>query len=578
MATLVVRLPVVFSASAITVGTRLSAPDREVLELALIVAASGNALVAVIQQHADLASIGLPLYTGGLQPTGMLGNPVFLGALLAGALALVAPRLARSWWWAAVVVLLGLGLGVDAERLPFILAVVVVAVEIAMAVIVARHAGGARGASATGRAVAPMVVFGALAIGAIVVGSLTAGSDSAQVPTSVSTSSTSAAPAAHSTPASQSGVIKHFQTSTSYETFGERVDIWRAAWHAFVDRPLVGYGPNQFRAATTPDYPTTLADDFQTQVYSNDLYLDAHDLVIELAVTVGIVGLALFSVWLVLSVRRRRGALVLFALVLLASELAEPLNVVITPLALLALGAAACAPRAGPVEQGMSADAEVDGAKASDGAETPIGDGAGFWARWSRGPRSLNVTSLVLGALAAVLGLLLVVGDVALTEGIESPPASAAAHDDASRAEALLSAWPDSAALWGGIDANTVVNALPQAVGWYQAAVNRDRTNPLYLELLGASELSTGHEQAGRSAAERAVAVQPWNASALDLLGAVYQSEGRTAAARRLYRESLSYLPDQPLIEEFLSGQCLPALPGSFEYQPMALGCARPGG
>ena len=97
-------------AGAWAVATQLRNSDRGMLELAIIAAATGNGIFAVIEQHHDLSSIGLPLYPGYLQPIGTLGNPVFLGALLAAALALVAPRFVRSpLWWSPVVIVLGVG-------------------------------------------------------------------------------------------------------------------------------------------------------------------------------------------------------------------------------------------------------------------------------------------------------------------------------------------------------------------------------------------------------------------------------------------------------------------------------------
>ena len=115
--------------------------------------------------------------------------------------------------------------------------------------------------------------------------------------------------------------------------------------HTFADRPIVGYGPNQFRSATLSRYTPSLISAMESDIYNNEEYLDGHDFVVELAVTVGVVGLGLFLVWLCFCLRRGTGPLLVFALVLLASELAEPLNPVITTLAFVALGAAAMSKR-----------------------------------------------------------------------------------------------------------------------------------------------------------------------------------------------------------------------------------------
>ena len=541
-------------AGAWAVATRLTPTDRSILELAIIVAATGNGIIAVIEQHDNLSSIGLPLYPGYLQPIGTLGNPVFLGALLAGALALVAPRFVRSpLWWSPVVIVLGLGLGVCGERLPLILVVVLLVGEVLSAGISA-HRSGRRGSADMTRSLWPILLFSALAVGMLVIGSVTAGSNSA-TPATTSVSPGSASPSSPATGATtqHGGVISHIQSSTSYETFGQRFDIWAVAVHAFADRPIVGYGPNQFRSATLSRYTPSLISAMESDIYNNEEYLDGHDFVVELAVTVGVVGLGLFLIWLYFCLRRGTGPLLVFALVLLASELAEPLNPVITTLAFVALGAAAMSKR----EQ-----------------DRLVSDAGGTGAVPPSSIRPVTIASWALGVLALIPAVCLVVGDVAYAEASVAPPLTVTATSNANTAETFLSPWPQPAALWASIYATPELNSIGKAAQWQRAAVARDRTNALLLEELAVMEVSAGNEEAGRNAAVAAVAAQPWNASALDLLGAIDQNEGKRAAARTLYEKSLSILPGQQLVEAFLAGQCRPALPGSNPDQPLSLGCA----
>ena len=83
-------------------GTGVSVADRRLVENAIIWAGVLNATVAFFERFPGLSGIGLPLY-GGAQPAGLLGNPVYLGGLLAATLALLATRVVeRPALWAPV--------------------------------------------------------------------------------------------------------------------------------------------------------------------------------------------------------------------------------------------------------------------------------------------------------------------------------------------------------------------------------------------------------------------------------------------------------------------------------------------
>lgn len=80
--------------------------------------------------------------------------------------------------------------------------------------------------------------------------------------------------------------------STGVETLGLRPQMWKAAYHAVIAEPLLGYGPDGFVtggiAVTTPDYAR-----------SGDAIAflpgrDPHNLAVWVAVSSGVVGLALF--------------------------------------------------------------------------------------------------------------------------------------------------------------------------------------------------------------------------------------------------------------------------------------------
>jgi hypothetical protein len=182
-----------------------------------------------------------------------------------------------------------------------------------------------------------------------------------------------------------------------------------------------------------------------------------------------------------------------------------------------------------------------------------------------------------LAVLALIPGLLFVVGDIALDAAVTSPPLADGTASHASTAESLLSPWPTPAGELASIAAAPYETNMPEAIRWEEAAVARDSTNPLSLLSLAAMQAYEGNLPAANSAASAAVANQPWFAAALDMLGAIEWNQGREAGARQLFHESLGYFPNQQLIQAYLSGQCVPILPGSLGTHGLAIGCGQPG-
>jgi len=115
-----------------------------------------------------------------------------------------------------------------------------------------------------------------------------------------------------------------------------RVEMWRAAGHAFVERPVTGWGPGQFRTATSPRLTVAYA----VHEGADKLFFDAHDVLVEQATTVGIVGLVLLGGWLVLA-GRGAGPMWWLAVGIAVTWLLEPVSIATAPVAFLALGAAA---------------------------------------------------------------------------------------------------------------------------------------------------------------------------------------------------------------------------------------------
>ena len=109
------------------------------------------------------------------------------------------------------------------------------------------------------------------------------------------------------------------------------------ALEAVKERPLLGIGPGLYRRATSPHNTPAAA-----RAYGADaLNRDAHNVFVEYAATVGLVGVAIFGAWLVLAARGARGELVWFVAIGGFSLLLQPLWVGLTPVLAVAFGAAA---------------------------------------------------------------------------------------------------------------------------------------------------------------------------------------------------------------------------------------------
>ncbi|MEL6891014.1 MAG: O-antigen ligase family protein [Actinomycetota bacterium] len=118
-------------------------------------------------------------------------------------------------------------------------------------------------------------------------------------------------------------------------TTGGRSGMWRAAVDAWLERPILGHGFNRFDAAIQDDVPSSFFRSFpDAQIYS-----DAHNLVIHLAVTIGVVGLALAAAFVWWNVRHGSGPLLWFAAGTALVWLLQPLNVLPLVLVLVALAA-----------------------------------------------------------------------------------------------------------------------------------------------------------------------------------------------------------------------------------------------
>ena len=495
---------VVAIAGVWALGTLIDDRGRPLVERAIVAGAVVNSVVALAQVAFGPSALLAAL---GTHATGFLGNPVFLGAVCVAALALLGGRFVDDpRRWAVSVALIGAGIGASAERLPVLMMLGVFAAEGLVALW--------RRRSGTGSLrLARLVGFAGSGAAGWLIGSVLY-------------------PLVHGGGVTGAGAIGYAAQSTTQSTFGDRLDIWRVAATAIGHRPLIGYGPGQFFAATVGRLPIAFARSLGSAEFS-----DAHNIFIEYATTTGLLGLAALVGWLALAVRRRRGRLVLMAAVLLAIGLAEPQNVATTPLMLLGLGAATVAPSRRKDEGGVP--------DCPPGSEVP-------------GGRIGRVAVLACGGAAAMAGLALIVGDVQYERAISLSAADhqAAAIRAATASDRELFAWPDPQSLVSQAELSRVAPITPESTAMAAIAAaeaaRRDPTNPYLWGSLASAQIVAGDLGAAERSAMTGLRLDPAETGLLDSLGFIALRRGNTAGVDHWFGRSLVANPDQSLVRSIL--------------------------
>lgn len=477
--------------AAWAIGACLTARTRQWLMVGLLVGSTANAIAAVVQtavpldtQQADLSGFGL---FGGTQADGMMGNPIHLEAILLGGLALLLGQLCRSRGRRAVllgalVALHAAALECSSERYALVLLVLL----LCYAVVAYRR-----------RSIAYVA---AVAVGFVATFLGGAGASLSQ----------------------------RVATSSAGSTYKLRLHAaWSGSLATLLHRPLLGFGPGQMRNSLLLYQSRSLAH----EIGPGRFFTDLHDFLANMLVMTGLVGFALFAAFLATSSWRVRDAFMGFAAAALAVELAEPMNVGVTPLAFLALGAALAATRGGPWDPAPRARTRV---RAPGGRPAAIG-----WAL------------LAAGLVPAVV---LVVGGVFLHQA--QLTFSLAKGQDAND---LLPIWPETAYAMAQIYAyESVVDppAKPQDLAssrnWAATAAARDPSDTVNWSLLAAANLQVHDYPAARDAGERAVADCPLCTAALTALGTSDGALGDWPASIAEYRAALRVEPQSTTLRQGL--------------------------
>ena len=460
-------------AGAWAIGTAVSSSEARLVERAFLAGVLVNAAVAILQTAVDLGITELALFDG--RAGALVGNPVQLGAVAVAGFALVAWRLhgvppAAAPRWLPVALPAAAAIELSGSRFALGVAVLVVAVAVLR------------------RRIRMAALLAATLVGGIAIGTFVAEVGTGEEAVS-GTERVAADPASGVTP---------------------RLETWMSAWHAVEDRPVLGAGPGRFRAATSR-YRTL---ELVRSQGPDSLFVDAHNMGVEYAVTTGLLGVAALGAWLALAVRGTGGPLLGASLALFALHLVQPLGVEVTPLAFLTLGAAC--------------------------------------------PRPAPVTGTTRGAIGAALAGALVAGGVLLAGDFRLDQAALDFEAPQARAaDRLLPAWPEPADVRARIHAfdgvaNRRPDALARAARFEHEAARRDPTNPLWWNRLGEIELRLEQPLEARERFREALLHDPWSVRALLGYSRASIAAGQPHGAVHALQRVLVAQPDNGAARELL--------------------------
>jgi hypothetical protein len=289
--------------------------------------------------------------------------------------------------------------------------------------------------------------------------------------------------------------------------WSQRLDIWSGSVHAITRRPIQGAGPGQVQAAT--ERYKTLAFARRAPEVTFD---DAHNLILEHAVTIGVPGAALLIAFSVVALLLAgwRSPLAGFAILALALHGVEPPHAELTPLLFLALGAAATGPA----------------------------------------PLLIAVPGALRAALvgvAAVVGGLIAVGSAYV---LTTPRTASRAYADARLARRLLPMWSVGYARTAKIDVG--YRKFKGAAHWLRVAAEHEPYQAALWTQLAIAEEQNGDLGDAEAHYRRALVDDRYSVDALNRLVVLLVRTGRSKEARVYLDRSLQVTPNQPSMRQLL--------------------------
>ncbi|MEY2522136.1 MAG: O-Antigen ligase [Ilumatobacteraceae bacterium] len=117
-----------------------------------------------------------------------------------------------------------------------------------------------------------------------------------------------------------------------------RGSLWRAGFSAIVERPILGWGPGRVRPAVQHHFTSDFVRLHQTDDY-NYAWNDIHNILLQMLITVGIVGVVLLTVFVVFAFRRVDFGMGLAAVAVSINWLLQPAGISSLGVAAIFLGA-----------------------------------------------------------------------------------------------------------------------------------------------------------------------------------------------------------------------------------------------
>jgi hypothetical protein len=264
---------------------------------------------------------------------------------------------------------------------------------------------------------------------------------------------------------------------------GTRVDMWQFGLRALADRPVLGYGAGQFRAAAQRYY----SDEWVLTTNGDDAlaaWFDSHNVFVQVAVSFGVVGLILFILFLASNVRRAAGPGIWMAAVMFVSWLLQPAVIQGWPIGMALLGASA---------SGFGVGAS--------GREQPLP--AGPRLRTLGGPRWV---ALALAAVGVFLAASFWFGDRAARQALESR------STELPRSMWMFTRDPVFANGMGNAHFNPATpgsSTKDYDLTWLERSTEFEPTFPLWWAELAVRRFGYGDIRGARVAAERGIELQP---------------------------------------------------------------------
>lgn len=200
----------------------------------------------------------------------------------------------------------------------------------------------------------------------------------------------------------QNSPLKYQLSTSSLGTgFSARFVLWKLVSHRIISSPFFGKGPESTLRETLPFYTSIIAKQLNI---TNGLYGDSHNFILELLLSVGIVGFIPLVIFFIRQIKLSRGPLAYFVVASIPFALIEPLNIMVDLAIMVSLGASTVIlGKDESVNNNVHAD-QVELSDLSASAE-------------SRNVKSvLNIASGLLLFLALICSVLLVADDAYYAE------------------------------------------------------------------------------------------------------------------------------------------------------------------